>query len=42
MASVAVGKVVDKSRAENTIGGIKYELAIDGQEEEKVLDSPPI
>ena len=41
MASVAVGKVVDKSKAENTVGGIKYELAVGGQEEE-VLDSPPI
>lgn len=40
MASVAVGKVVDKSKAENTVGGIKYELAVGGQEE--VLNSPPI
>ena len=40
MASVAVGKVVDKSKAENIVGGIKYELAVGGQEE--VLDSPPI
>lgn len=44
MASVAIGKVVDKSKAENTVGGIKYELAVGEQEEEKekVLDSPPI
>lgn len=41
MASAAVGKVVDKSRAENTVGGIKYELAV-GEQEEEVLDSPPI
>jgi len=27
-ASIAIGKVVDKSKAENTVGGIKYDLAM--------------
>ena len=26
--SIAMGKVVDKSKAENTVGGIKYDLAM--------------
>lgn len=42
--SVAVGKVVDKSKAENTVGGIKYELAVGDTEEpvDEFFDSPPI
>lgn len=43
--SLAIGKVVDKSRAENTTGGIKYDLAINEQEqqfEEEFYDSPKI
>ena len=33
--SIALSKVVDKSKAENTVGGIKYDLAI-GQLEEQL------
>lgn len=36
--SLAIGKVVDKSRAENTEGGIKYDLAI--QEQLNSFDNP--
>ena len=44
--SIAISKVVDKSKAENTAGGIKYELALGEQneplEEEENVDSPQI
>ena len=45
--SVAIGKVVDKSRAENTAGGIKYDLALSDQgivleESEENINSPEI
>lgn len=40
-ASVAIGKVVDKSKAENTVGGIKYDLAMN-QTTEEDINSPAI
>lgn len=41
--SIAISKVVDKSKAENTEGGIKYrQLDLDREEESSSVDSPPI
>lgn len=45
--SIAIGKVVDKSKAENTAGGIKYELAVgeqnpDSEKEDQIIHSPQI
>lgn len=43
--SIVLSRIVDKSKAENTIGGIKYDLALSEQEqkeEEPSIESPVI
>lgn len=43
-ASIVLSRIVDKSKAENTIGGIKYSLALSEPEviEEDPINSPQI
>lgn len=39
---IVLGKIVDKSRAENTAGGVKYEQAMSEIRQEESNNSPPI